>query len=61
VFKIIKLLIYAAILALVVSYFWALPKLNFVKEHPGFCTQLTKNLYYCGDAADVKAMFQVQK
>jgi hypothetical protein len=58
VFKLIKLVIYAAIIAIVVGYFWALPKLDFIHNNPGFCAQLTKNLYYCGDKAQVQDMFK---
>lgn len=60
-FKIIKLLIYAAIIAAIVGYFWILPKLEFIKKNPGFCTQLTNNLYYCGDGADIKNLFNEKK
>ncbi len=61
VFKIVKYIIYIAIIATIAGYFWALPKLDFIKKNPGFCTQLTHNLYYCGDKADAKQMFEASR
>lgn len=51
-FRTIKYLVYALIIATLVFLYWFMPKYSYVKKNPGFCTQLTKNLYYCGDAAE---------
>lgn len=56
-FKIIKYIIYLAILALVILLYWLAPKYSYVKKNPGYCVNLTKNLYYCGSEADLKSMF----
>ena len=60
-FKLIKIIIYIAIIGAVAAYIWALPKLNFIKKNPGFCTQLSHNLYYCGDKADAQKLFETSK
>lgn len=60
-FKLLKFIIYAIVIAVIATYVWALPKLNFIKKNPGFCTQLTHNLYYCGDKADAQKLFETSK
>ncbi len=60
-FKLLKFIIYALIIGAVALYIWALPKLNFIKNNPGFCTELSRNLYYCGSKADVESMFKLHK
>ncbi len=57
-FKIAKLLIYVAIAAAILGLFWFLPKYSYVQKNPGYCVNLTKNLYYCGTQADLKQMFE---
>lgn len=60
-FRIIKYsIILLAALALF-GYLWALPKLEFIRKNPSFCTKLTKNLYYCGDKADAQQLFETTK
>lgn len=60
-FHLIKIIFYLAIIAVVVGYLWFLPKLNYIKENPGYCAKLTNNLYWCGGAADVEKFFQTIK
>lgn len=61
-FHFIKHLIYLAIVIGVVGYLWFLPKLNYIRKNPGYCAELTKNLYWCGNAAEVDKFFQnIQK
>lgn len=57
-FKIIKYALYLGIAALVVGLFWFMPKYSYVQKNPGYCANLTKNLYYCGDTADLKSTFE---
>jgi hypothetical protein len=56
-FHILKLLFYAAIIGVIVFVVWFLPKYDFIKKNPGFCTEIGKNFYYCGSAADLKNLF----
>lgn len=57
-FKIAKYLLYLGIAAIIVGLFWFLPKYSYVQKNPGYCVNLTKNLYYCGTKADLKQMFE---
>ena len=57
-FKIAKYLMYVGIAALIWGLFWFMPKYSYVQDNPGYCVNLTKNLYYCGSQADVKEMFE---
>ena len=57
-FKITKYLLYLGIAALIWGLFWFMPKYSYVQKNPGYCVNLTKNLYYCGSQADVKEMFE---
>ncbi len=56
--KIGKYVIYLLIAALIWGLFWFLPKYSYVQKNPGYCANLTKNLYYCGTQADLKQMFE---
>ncbi len=60
-FKIGKLLLYAVIILAVIFLYWFLPKYSFVKKNPGFCTNLTNNIYYCGTKADLNSLFETSK
>ena len=57
-FKIAKYLVYLGIAAVVVGLFWFMPKYSYVQKNPGYCVNLTKNLYYCGTSADLKSTFE---
>ncbi len=56
--KIGKYVIYLVIAALIWGLFWFLPKYSYVQKNPGYCTNLTEHLYYCGTQADLKEMFE---
>lgn len=56
-FKVAKWFIYLLVIAGIAFIFWFLPKYSFVQKNPGFCTNLTEHLYYCGTSADLKSMF----
>jgi hypothetical protein len=56
--KIAKYLVYVAIAAVIWGLFWFMPKYSYVQKNPGYCTNLTKHLYYCGTQADLKQMFE---
>lgn len=56
--KIGKYVIYLVIAALIWGLFWFLPKYSYVQKNPGYCTNLTDHLYYCGTQADLKEMFE---
>ena len=57
-FKIAKYLVYLGIVAVVIGLFWFMPKYSYVQKNPGYCVNLTKNLYYCGTNADLKSTFE---
>jgi hypothetical protein len=57
-FKIAKYLIYLLIGLAIYGLIWFVPKYNYVKKNPGYCANLTKNLYYCGDESDLKQVFE---
>ena len=57
-FRTLKYLFYAVVVALVIFLFWFLPKYSFVQKNPGYCANLTKHLYYCGSDADLDTLFQ---
>ena len=60
-FRVAKYLFYAAIVVLVLFLYWFLPKYSYVHKNPGYCAQLTKNFYYCGNEADLQETFNKQK
>lgn len=57
-FKLIKLFFLIIIIGAVAGYFWLTPKLKYVKDNPGFCVNLTTQLFYCGTEADLKGTLQ---
>ncbi len=57
-FKFLKLLFYAALIALGLFLYWFLPKYSFVQKNKGYCTNLTDHLYYCGTEADLETLFK---
>lgn len=56
--KIAKYLFYLAIAAAILLLIWFLPKYSYIKDNPGYCVNLTKNLYYCGSESDLQAVFE---
>ena len=56
-FKIAKLVFYVAIVAAIAFLYWFLPKYSYVHKNPGYCVNLTKNLYYCGTQAEMEKTF----
>jgi len=59
-FKLLKLLFYALIIALIAFLYWFLPKYSFVQKNPGYCVNLTQHLYYCGSGADLQKLFNAK-
>jgi hypothetical protein len=59
-FHIIKYLFYLVVVAGIIFLFWFLPKYSFVKKNPSFCTNLTKNIYYCGSSSEAEKLFKTQ-
>ena len=55
-----RLFILLLILAAVFLY-WFLPKYSFVRKNPGYCTNLTSHIYYCGNQAGLDKLFNVTK
>jgi hypothetical protein len=55
--KLAKYAVYLGIAAIIWGLFWFMPKYSYVQKNPGYCVNLTKNLYYCGNEADLKNMF----
>jgi len=37
--------------------YWFLPKYSFVQKNPGYCTNLTSHIYYCGSQAGLSKFF----
>lgn len=57
----LKFLFYAIVIALVVFLWWFLPKYSYVHKNPGYCTNLTQHLYYCGTNAGLDKLFNASK
>ncbi len=55
-----RLLIVLLVLAAVFLY-WFLPKYSFVRKNPGYCTNLTSHIYYCGSQAGLDRLFDTVK
>ncbi|MEZ4180285.1 MAG: hypothetical protein R3B41_02060 [Candidatus Doudnabacteria bacterium] len=53
----LKYIFYILIIALVGLAIWFVPKYSYVKKNPGYCVNLTKNLYYCGDQSNLNEVF----
>ncbi len=60
-FSLIKHGFYIFLVVLVIFLFWFLPKYSYVKENPGYCVNLTNNLYWCGDENNLQELFQDNK
>ena len=60
-FRLLKYILYAAIIVLIVFLYWFLPKYSFVHKNPGYCANLTAHLYYCGDSTDLTKLFNANK
>ena len=60
-FRTLKYVFYILIILLIAFLYWFLPKYSFVQKNPGFCTNLTTHIYYCGSGADVQKIFNVNK
>ena len=56
--RLLKYLLYIVVAAVILFLIWFLPKYSYVQENPGYCVNLTKNLYYCGNESDLKQMFE---
>ena len=56
-----KYLIYFIILLIIIFLYWFLPKYSFVAKNPGYCVNLTKNIYYCGNQAGLDKLFNQSK
>ncbi len=61
VFKLIKYLFYALLLLVIIFLYWFLPKYSYINQHPGYCANLTKHIYYCGNEAALDKLFQIGK
>lgn len=59
--KTLKILFYLLVIGLAAFLYWFLPKYSFVHKNPGYCTNLTANLYYCGNNADLDKFFNLGK
>ncbi len=60
-FKFLKYLFYLLIILVVIFLYWFLPKYSFINKNPGYCAQLTKHLYYCGNQAELDKFFNLTK
>lgn len=56
-FHLLKLLVYAGLIAIVIFIVWFVPKYSFIAKNPGFCTELFNHVYYCGNKADIQSLF----
>jgi hypothetical protein len=56
-FKLLKIFFYAVVIFVIWFLYWFLPKYSFVQKNPGYCVNLTKNLYYCGSNAGLNKVF----
>ena len=60
-FRLLKLFFYAIVIALLVFLYWFLPKYSYVHKNPGYCVNLTHNLYYCGNNSGLDKLFGPSK
>lgn len=56
-FTLLKYLFYGLIILMAVFLYWFLPKYSFIHKNPGYCVNLTSNLYYCGNNAGLDTLF----
>lgn len=57
-FKTAKWVLYLVIAVAVLFLYWFLPKYAYVHKNPGYCTNLTQHLYYCGNDAGLDKLFK---
>jgi hypothetical protein len=57
-FKFTKYIFYGILILIAAFLYWFLPKYSFVHKNPGYCVNLTKNLYYCGSDAGLDSLFK---
>jgi hypothetical protein len=57
-FKSLKYLFYALLILAVLFLYWFLPKYSFIHKNPGYCTNLTSHIYYCGNQAGLDRLFK---
>lgn len=55
--KKLKYLFYLLIIIIIAFLYWFLPKYSFVAKNPGYCVNLTTNIYYCGNNANLDKLF----
>jgi predicted membrane chloride channel (bestrophin family) len=55
--KLIKLLLYLIVIVVIFFLYWFLPKYSYISKNPGYCVNLTKNIYYCGNNAGLDKFF----
>lgn len=60
-FKLLKYFFYAVVLLVIYFLYWFLPKYSFIHKNPGFCVNLTSNIYYCGNNASLDKLFDKAK
>lgn len=59
--KRLKYFFYLLIILLIAFLYWFLPKYSFINKNPGYCVNLTKHLYYCGNEAGLDKLFNIGK
>lgn len=55
--KLLKTFFYTVLILVIIFLYWFLPKYSFVSKNPGYCVNLTKNIYYCGNNAGLDKLF----
>ena len=60
-FKHFKYVFYVLIILIVAFSYWFLPKYSIINKHPGYCVNLSKHLYYCGNEAGLDKLFNIGK
>jgi hypothetical protein len=60
-FSMFKHLFYLVLVLAAIFLYWFLPKYSFVAKNPGYCVNLTKNIYYCGNQAGLDKLFNISK
>jgi hypothetical protein len=60
-FKTLKIVFYIVIVIVIVFLYWFLPKYSYISKNPGYCTQLTSHLYYCGNIANLDKVMNYGK
>ncbi len=60
-FKHFKYVFYVLIILIVAFLYWFLPKYSFINKNPGYCVNLSKHLYYCGNEAGLDKLFNIGK